>query len=114
MNSKLKTTFFSICLMATTLLIQAQDQALIYGKVTTIDGDSYEGQIRWGKEEAFWTDIFNGNKEDNENYRYLTREDRNQLRSARRERRWGNSWVSWSSGNDWETSHEFQARFGDI
>ena len=53
MNSKLKISFFSICLMATTFFTQAQDAALIYGKVNTIDGDSYEGQIRWGKEEAF-------------------------------------------------------------
>ena len=116
MNSKLKSTLLSICLLVTPLFAQAQDEALIYGKVNTIDGDSYEGQIRWGKEEAFWTDIFNGNKEDNENYRYLTREDRNNMRDAQLGRRsWGNSWVSWSnSGNSWETTHEFQARFGDI
>ena len=115
MNSKLKTAIFSICLMAISILTQAQDQALIYGKVTTIDGDSYEGQLRWGKEEAFWTDLFNGNKEENENYRYLTREDRNQLKDKqRRGTRWGNSWVSWNSNNSWETTHEFQARFGDI
>lgn len=35
----------------------------IYGRVTTIDGDEYEGLIRWDKNEASWIDILHGNKE---------------------------------------------------
>jgi hypothetical protein len=35
----------------------------IYGKLTTVDGDVYEGLIRWDKNEASWVDILNGNKE---------------------------------------------------
>ncbi len=112
MNSKLKITLIAIFTLVGSMSATAQDEALIYGKLTTIDGDTYTGQIRWGKEEAFWTDLFNGNKDENENYRYLSRDERNDLRDDRRSRRWSGFNISWSS--DYETTHEFQARFGDI
>ncbi len=35
----------------------------LYGKLTTADGDVYEGLIRWDKNEASWCDILNGNKD---------------------------------------------------
>src|SRR5690349_20613571 len=38
---------------------------LIYGRITTIDGATYEGRLRWGEagnQEAFWGDYFNGSK----------------------------------------------------
>lgn len=113
MNSRLKITLIATLTLISSFSVNAQNDALIYGKLTTIDGESYTGQIRWGKEEAIWTDIFNGNKEDNENYRYLSRDERNDLRDDRRR---GNRWNGWniSWGNDYETTHEFQARFGDI
>jgi hypothetical protein len=32
-------------------------QGLIYGRITTIDGATHEGRLRWGPdEEAFWGD----------------------------------------------------------
>lgn len=114
MNSKLKITLVACLTLISSFAVNAQDEALIYGKLTTIDGDSYTGQIRWGKEEAIWTDIFNGTKEENENYRYLSRDQRNDLRDDRRR---GNNWNGWNvswGNNDYETTHEFQARFGDI
>ncbi len=115
MNSKFKLFTISILLLFISSSMKAQE-GFIYGKVTTIDGDSYTGQIRWGKEEAYWTDLFNGTKDGNDNYRYLTREDREELRDKYRDRnRWNNVWVNWgSSRNEYETTHEFQARFGDI
>lgn len=115
MNSKYKTLCLALLVTFFSVSMQAQDQVLIYGTITTIDGDKYTGQIRWGKEEAIWTDLFNGTKEDNENYRYLSRADREAIKDKQRNMRrgWGNSWISWSS-NDFETTHEFQARFGDI
>jgi len=97
----------------TTFTLQGQNDGFIYGKLTTIDGDTYTGQMRWGKEEAYWGDIFNGTKEENENYRYLSRSERNDLRDDRRRgRRWSGFNISW--GNDYETTHEFQVRFGDL
>ena len=114
MNSKLKITLVACLTLIGSFAVNAQDEALIYGKLTTIDGDSYTGQIRWGKEEAIWTDIFNGTKEENENYRYLSRDQRNDMKEDRRR---GNRWNGWNiswGNNDYETTHEFQARFGDI
>jgi len=41
-------------------------QGFLYGRVTTEDGSSYEGRLRFGgDEEAFWGDHFNGAKADN-------------------------------------------------
>jgi hypothetical protein len=38
-------------------------QGLLYGRITTIDKATYEGRLRWGRDqEAFWGDYFNGSK----------------------------------------------------
>jgi hypothetical protein len=40
----------------------------LYGRITTIEGRTYEGRLRWAKgggQEAFWGDYFNGAKEGN-------------------------------------------------
>src|SRR4030095_12764537 len=38
----------------------------IYGRVTTGDGTTHEGRLRWGgDQEAFWGDFFNGTKKEN-------------------------------------------------
>ncbi|MEZ4698749.1 MAG: hypothetical protein R2834_00345 [Rhodothermales bacterium] len=34
----------------------------IYGRITTTDGDVYEGLIRWDRNEASWVDVLNGSK----------------------------------------------------
>ena len=39
---------------------QAHD-GFLYGRVTAVDGATYEGRLRWGRDqEAFWSDYFNG------------------------------------------------------
>jgi hypothetical protein len=41
----------------------AADQGFLYGRVTTVDGATYEGRLRLGgDQEAFWGDYFNGYK----------------------------------------------------
>jgi hypothetical protein len=41
-------------------------QGFLYGRITTADGATYEGRLRWGgDEEAFWGDYFNGVKDEN-------------------------------------------------
>jgi hypothetical protein len=41
-------------------------QSFLYGRITTVDGVTYEGRLRWGgDEEAFWGDYFNGAKKEN-------------------------------------------------
>ncbi len=38
----------------------------LYGRITTDDGATYEGRLRWGgDQEAFWGDYFNGFKDEN-------------------------------------------------
>ncbi|MEM8565275.1 MAG: hypothetical protein AAGF85_02355 [Bacteroidota bacterium] len=89
---------------------QAQNtEGFIYGKVYTRD-NTYQGQLRWGKEEAFWNDHFNASKVSNRNRQYRPRKrDEND-----------NSWSNfdWSFSSIWEnkstTSHQFVTQFGDI
>jgi hypothetical protein len=41
-------------------------QGFLYGRITTVDGGTYEGRLRWGRDqEAFWGDYFNGAKDEN-------------------------------------------------
>jgi hypothetical protein len=41
-------------------------QGFLYARITTNAGATYEGRLRWGgSEEAFWTDYFNGYKDEN-------------------------------------------------
>jgi hypothetical protein len=43
-------------------------QSFLYGRITAVDGATYEGRLRWGKggnQEAFWGDYFNGSKDEN-------------------------------------------------
>ncbi|HEV7503455.1 MAG TPA: hypothetical protein VGS07_00915 [Thermoanaerobaculia bacterium] len=38
----------------------------LYGRITTVDGTTYQGRLRWGgDQEAFWGDYFNGSKHEN-------------------------------------------------
>ena len=38
----------------------------LYGRIITVADDTYEGRLRWGRDqEAFWGDFFNGAKTDN-------------------------------------------------
>lgn len=94
---------------------QAQnDEGFIYGRVTTIDDDVYEGPLRWGKEEVYWTDIFNAGKEDNENIEYLSRREYDDL--ERRRKSYVGRVVHWSWDWDWDRdfSHQFGCQFGEL
>lgn len=89
----------------------------IYGTITTTDNESYTGQIRWGKEEAFWFDHFNATKPDNDNLKYLSREELDELNAKDNQRRtkWYNR-HSWSGWNNWynDNTHVFECHFGDL
>ena len=105
-------------MVLTSAVANAQDQGYIYGKVHTIDGKTYEGHLRWGKEETFWDDIFNSSKEDNDWLRYLDRGDFKYVRNNRYSDdddsglfgNWGSIWR-----DDYSSyTHQFAIRFGDI
>ncbi len=53
-------TFCSILLAGAALA--ADTSGRLYGKITTKDGDTYEGLIRWDKNEASWVDVLDGTK----------------------------------------------------
>lgn len=99
--------------------VVAQDhaEAWLYGTIQTWDGDTYTGQLRWGKEEAFWTDMFNASKIDNENIDFLDRKIKERIANSRN---WnnGNKWGNWVSRNiNYSThdfTHQFSVQFGDI
>jgi len=46
-----------------TAMAGADDRGRIYGKITTVDGDVFEGFIRWDKNEGSWVDILDASKE---------------------------------------------------
>lgn len=83
------------------------DAGYIYGLVETVDGREFLGQIRWGDEEAFWDDLFNGDKIGNEYVNEVGRRDLQRLR-----RRNGDGWDFLFG--DWAFSHIFAVRFGDL
>ncbi len=118
MHNLLKSYVLVLAIQLTMLpqQVQAQDEGFIYGKVTTEDGDEFIGAIRWGKEEVYWTDMFNASKVENPNIDYLSRDERDQLR--RRRGNWDDRVSTWVSNNwnDWNRSfiHQFSVQFGEI
>jgi len=51
------------------------DPGFLYGRITTVDGSTYEGRLRaGGDQEAFWGDYFNGYKGRNPWAAYVPRE----------------------------------------
>jgi len=86
----------------------ASDVGYIYGRVETVDGGAYEGQLRWGTEESFWDDIFNATKFENENLDYVDRKDLEPMRSRH--------WSGWDflGIHDEDLTHLFAIRFGDL
>ncbi len=95
-------------LMTTPVVSHAQgNEEFIYGTITAKSGDTYEGFMRWGKEELTWHDIFNSTKLD---------EDIRKSSSGK-----GSIWgdFDWSLGSLWKnnysgSNHIFACRFGDI
>lgn len=120
---------------ASTLSVFAQDEGFMYGKVTTYDKQVYEGPIRWGDEETYWIDVFNASKAENNNLRYLSREQKEKLDERHmanigwsvngsrfpvlKQFGWtsdcdgkGSKNVSWNYSHDY--THQFSCQFGEI
>ncbi|MCG8606175.1 hypothetical protein MJD09_14460, partial [bacterium] len=101
----------TIALLGSSSLLAKDDEGFIYGRVTSTNNNVYQGAIRWGKEETFWTDMFNATKVHNSIDQYLSHNEMESLQdflgSGRRSRRRSRNWP----GID---THEFKCRFGDI
>lgn len=85
-------------------------QGFLYGRLTTNDGATYEGRLRWGgDEEAFWGDYFNGLKDTNPWAAHVPPE---QLKESQPLEIFGFEIAHWASRID--LRRPFLARFGDI
>lgn len=63
MRSVRAITLTAIFLLTLAGALAAEDNGRIYGVITTIDGDRFEGLIRWDKNEGSWVDVLDGSKE---------------------------------------------------
>ncbi len=118
MKAKILSTLLVLCIVLVIYPREIQSrttEGFIYGKVYTISGESFEGQIRWGKEEAYWFDFFNATKEENSFLRYLDRDEIDDLEKRNDEwgGRWARNWFNFSN-RDGEFNHTFVCQFGDI
>ncbi len=124
MTARLKKRFITllICVFLFSGMIYAKanlNQGYLYGKVIMKDNTEYKGPIRWGKEEAFWGDMFNSIKEGNDMGDYLSKKD---LKKIRRNQNFGNRFKNFFSRifhnrrkkRDTLVNHQFICRFGDI
>lgn len=89
--------------------VAAGDEGFIYGRLTTHDGKTYEGRLRWDDEEAFWGDFFNSSKEENPWVDEAPRFGRD--RQRHKLELFGIELGSFSGEHD---SRQFVSRFGDI
>jgi len=91
------------------------DEGFIYGKITMKNDDTYQGVIRWGKEEAFWDDMFNSSKEEYALEDRLTNKELDYLEDEiwDKRRRRNRGWF-WNRMDGWLTTHQFKCRFGDL
>jgi len=119
-QSRLKLLFLFTLLTGLTTLsnsISAQSKCMIYGSVTTIEGKTYEGPIRWGNEEVFLSDIFNSEKISNPYIKYLNKSNfKTTYKSSTHTH--SRDWVNISVHTDRQSTssfdRKFQCRFGDI
>ena len=95
---------------STGLMASEACQSFLYGRLTTNDGATCEGRLRWGgDEEAFWGDYFNGFKDKNPWVAHVPPE---QLKESQPLEIFGLEISHWESQID--LGRPFMARFGDI
>jgi hypothetical protein len=97
--------------------VSAQNECMLYGSITTIEGRTYEGPIRWGDEEVFLSDIFNSEKTSNPYLKYLNKSNfKTNYKSSSRSN--NKDWINVSVNNKRHNTNylarQFQCRFGDI
>ena len=84
---------------------------VLYGRVTTIDGATYEGRLRWGRDqEAAWSDYYNGTKDEN---RWAVHAPAAERPTDRHRLEIFGVRFGGSEGSN-KFDRQFMARFGDI
>ena len=103
----------AVILLALAASADSGGSGRIYGKITTIDGDVFQGLIRWDKNEGNWVDILNGNKELRKK-RSDTR-DRKKYRDRERSIELFGITIARSGGSmSWSGSAQSGMRFGHL
>ncbi len=87
-------------------------QGVIYGKITLKSGAQYQGQIRWGNEEALWDDIFESAKYERPMQNLLTRDEARRIRRRTEEFEFG-FMALWEDKTP-NQSFAFRCYFGHI
>lgn len=110
--------YFSVTMMLLLTLksaAQNESQSFIFGDIYTVEGETIEGFIRWGKEEVYWSDFLNATKRYNPYLQYLTKEDRRFIESGEnKQSNWLGDLISEAIDIDGQYLHSFACRFGDV
>lgn len=108
--------FLALVVLLGTGAFSQVDQSFIYGQVSTIDGEKFKGQLRWGDEETYWVDEFNATKLENPYNRYAKRDKIKRLNNNSQNGEWTFMGL-WQDDNccDYHfQNHQFVCRFGDL
>jgi len=70
-------------IVAFAFAVQADNSGRIYGKIETVDGETFEGLIRWDKNEGSWVDILDGTRDRDDRDTDRRRSKRRSYRSRR-------------------------------
>ena len=99
---------------ALTVTVKADDSGRIYGEITTAEGDTFEGFIRWDKNEGSWVDILDATKELPKRSTYKNARRKYRDRKATIEIFGIKIGKSGSRGSGWWSSAQSGIRFGHI
>ncbi len=104
----------TVCIFILSGFVFADSSGRIYGRITTVDDDIFEGLIRWDKNEGNWIDMLDGNKEKSKKYSKRYKRKKYRRRETSIEifgiKIGGRS----SSSSDWSSVSQSGIRFGHI
>ncbi len=92
---------------ATAAQTAPETAGFLYGTVIARDGTEYEGRLRWGEQEAFWSDLFNGSKSERPWLEEIPSDRRSQPAKI-------NLFGFDISLDDHDSGRRLAARYGDI
>ncbi len=102
------------CLFCLAIGIAMAESGRIYGKLTTVDDEVFEGWLRWDKNEAYWDDIIDGVVEKD---RYEARQRQGRKYKESRKNYVEAFGLKLGEGFSWgsfDVSSESQLQFGHI
>lgn len=89
----------------------ADNSGRIYGKITTVDDETFEGLIRWDKNEGSWVDVLDGTKE--RTHRKSNKSRRKKYRERKKTIRIFGIDIG-STSSSWSFNAQSGIRFGHI